>query len=68
MQVIEAAPLSVDEQVRVAVQFVPQPAELTWNKQPGVAMWTLDVAAGTSARVAADYVISYPKEARLREG
>lgn len=67
VQVLEAAPVSIDEQVRVAVQFAPQPAELAWNKQPGVAMWSADLDAGKSMRVAADYVISYPKEARLQE-
>lgn len=66
VQVLEAAPVSIDDQVRVAAQFSPQPAELAWNKQPGVAMWTLDVDAGKTARVAADYTISYPKEARLQ--
>jgi uncharacterized protein (TIGR02231 family) len=67
LQVLEAAPVSIDEQVRVAVQFAPQPAEPAWNQQPGVAMWRLDVEPGKTARVAADYVISYPKEARLQE-
>lgn len=67
VQVLEAAPVSIDEQVRVAVQFAPQPAELAWNKQLGVAMWSADLDAGKSMRVAADYVISYPKEARLQE-
>jgi uncharacterized protein (TIGR02231 family) len=67
VQVLEAAPVSIDEQVRVAVQFAPQPAELAWNKQPGVAMWSVDLDAGKSMRVAADYAISYPKEARLQE-
>ena len=67
VQVLEAAPVSVDEQVRVTAQFAPQPAELAWNKQPGVALWSLDLAAGQSARVAAEYLISYPKDARLQE-
>jgi hypothetical protein len=30
-------------------------------------MWTLDLDAGKTARVAANYAISYPKEARLQE-
>ncbi|CAN5839077.1 hypothetical protein BH11PSE13_BH11PSE13_16130 [soil metagenome] len=67
VQVLEAAPVSVDEQVRVAATFAPQPSELAWNKQSGVAMWTADVDAGKSLSVAADYTISYPKEARLQE-
>jgi len=67
VQVLEAAPVSIDERVRVAAQFAPQPAELAWNKQPGVALWSVDLEAGKTVRVAADYVISYPKEARLQE-
>ena len=66
VQVIEAAPVSVDEQVRVASQFSPQPGELAWNKQPGLAIWSFDLDAGKTARVAADYTISYPKDARLQ--
>ncbi|MDQ0590156.1 DUF4139 domain-containing protein [Variovorax paradoxus] len=66
VQVIEAAPVSADEQVRVAAQFSPQPAELAWNKQPGLAMWRFDLEAGKTARVAADYTIGYPKDARLQ--
>ncbi|QGW83440.1 DUF4139 domain-containing protein [Variovorax paradoxus] len=66
VQVLEAAPVSVDEQVRVAAQFAPQPGELAWNKQPGLAMWSFDLDAGKTARVAADYTISYPKDARLQ--
>jgi hypothetical protein len=67
VQVLEAAPVSVDDQVRIDTKFVPQPAELAWREQPGVAMWTLDLDAGKTARVAANYAISYPKEARLQE-
>ncbi|CAN7521497.1 DUF4139 domain-containing protein [Variovorax paradoxus] len=66
VQVLEAAPVSVDEQVRVAAQFSPQPGELAWNKQPGLAMWRFDLEPGKTARVAADYSISYPKDARLQ--
>ncbi|MDH6165766.1 uncharacterized protein (TIGR02231 family) [Variovorax boronicumulans] len=66
VQVLEAAPVSIDEQVRVAAQFSPQPGELAWNKQPGLAMWSFDLEAGKTARVAADYTISYPKDARLQ--
>jgi len=67
VQVLDAAPVSVDEQVRVTSTFSPQPAELAWNKLPGVAMWTLDLNAGQSARVAADHVIGHPKDTRLSD-
>jgi len=67
VQVLEAAPVSVDDQVRVATQFVPPPKESAWNKQPGVAMWAIELDAGKSAKVATTYTISYPKEVRLQE-
>ncbi|MGJ7528774.1 DUF4139 domain-containing protein [Variovorax sp. GB1P17] len=66
VQVLEAAPVSVDEQVRVASKFSPQPAELAWNKQSGLTMWRFDLDAGKTARVTADYTVSYPKDARLQ--
>ncbi|RIX75175.1 DUF4139 domain-containing protein [Acidovorax cavernicola] len=66
VQVLEAAPVSVDEQVRVTTRFAPQPAEQAWNKQPGLAMWRFDLDAGQTARVSADYTIGYPKDARLQ--
>jgi len=67
LQVLEAAPVSVNDQVRVATQFSPQPAELAWNRQPGVAMWRAELKAGQSSRFTADYTIGYPKDARLQE-
>ncbi|AVQ81161.1 MULTISPECIES: DUF4139 domain-containing protein [unclassified Variovorax] len=66
VEVLEAAPVSVDEQVRVSSQFAPRPDDLSWNKQPGLTMWRFDLDAGKSARVAADYTIGYPKDARLQ--
>jgi len=66
VQVLEAAPVSVDEQVRVTAKFAPEPADLAWNKQPGMAQWRFDLPAGQTARLMADYTISYPKDARLQ--
>jgi uncharacterized protein (TIGR02231 family) len=67
LQVLEAAPVSVDEQVRVTTQFTPQPADPEWQHQPGVVRWLQDLPAGKTTRVAADYTISWPKDARLQE-
>ena len=65
VQVLEAAPVSVNDAVQVSAAFQPKPAEREWNRQPGMTMWSFDLAAGDSARVAADYTISYPKDARV---
>ncbi|MFC5474545.1 DUF4139 domain-containing protein [Paraherbaspirillum soli] len=66
VQVLEAAPVAVDEQVRITAQFAPQPTERDWNKQPGMMLWSQDLAAGQTTHVGADYTISYPKDARLQ--
>ncbi|MET0540377.1 MAG: DUF4139 domain-containing protein [Variovorax sp.] len=66
VQLLEAAPVSVDERVRIEAAFAPQPSEREWNRLPGMAMWRFDLAAGQSARVAAGYTISYPKDAALQ--
>ena len=66
VQLLEAAPVSVDQKVEVSAKFSPQPAELAWNKQPGVAIWKFDLGAGKTSRVTADYTIAYPKDAQLQ--
>lgn len=67
VQVLEAAPVSVDEQVRVQTQFAPQPAELEWRKRPGVLLWRAELGAGQSQRFTADYRIDHPKDTRLAD-
>jgi uncharacterized protein (TIGR02231 family) len=66
LQVLEAAPVSVDEQVRVSTQFTPQPLDLEWQRQPGLTLWQQDLPAGQSARFTASYTIGYPKDERLQ--
>jgi uncharacterized protein (TIGR02231 family) len=65
LQLIEAAPVSQHEDIRVQTQFSPAPATQAWRKQPGLVMWELPLAAGASQRFTADYVISAPKEAAV---
>lgn len=67
LQVLEAAPVSVDEQVRVVAQFEPKPADLEFNQQPGLLLWAADLDAGKTTTFTADYTISYPKDARLQQ-
>jgi len=65
VQVLEAAPVPVDDEVKVRSQFSPQPAEREWNRQPGVAMWRAELAPGQSARFTAEHTIAYPRDAQL---
>lgn len=65
LQVVEAAPVSQHEDIKVQAQFNPAPTTQTWRKQPGLVLWELPLAAGASQRFTADYVISAPKEAQV---
>ncbi len=65
VQVLEAAPVRINEQIQVTAQFTPQPSELKWHKEPGVAMWAFNLGANGSARVTAAYAVTYPKDLLL---
>ena len=65
LQVIEAAPVSQHEDIKVQAQFSPAPATQAWRKQPGFVLWELPLAVGQSQRFTADYVISAPKESQV---
>lgn len=65
LQLIEVAPVSQHEDIKVQSQFNPAPATQAWRKQPGFVLWELPLAAGASQRFTADYVISAPKEVQV---
>jgi len=65
LQVVESAPVSQHEDIKVQTQFSPVPATQAWRKRPGLVLWELPLAAGASQRFTADYVISAPKDAQV---
>lgn len=65
LQVLEASPAARHEDIRVQTQFNPKPSQLNWKKQPGLTMWQQTLDAGQTLRITADYLISYPKDARV---
>jgi uncharacterized protein (TIGR02231 family) len=65
LQVVEAAPVSQHEDIKVQAQFSPAPATQSWRQQPGLVLWEQPLAAGQSQRFMAEYVISAPKEANV---
>lgn len=67
LQVLEASPVSTDERVEVTRRFMPEPAQQAWQQRPGVVAWELDLAAGATTRLVAEYLLSYPKDQRLTE-
>lgn len=63
VQVLEAAPVSRHDDIKVQRQLHPQPAQDNWRQQPGVLAWELVMEPRAVQRIGADYIVSYPKEA-----
>ncbi len=67
LQVLDAAPVSENEQVRVESRYQPEPQDQAWNQRPGTVLWQLPLAAGATQRFSAEHLITWPKDARLRD-
>ncbi len=66
LEVLEAAPVAENDQVRITTQFDPKPADTEWQKRPGITRWYQSLGAGKTARFSGDYLISVPKDADVR--
>jgi len=67
LQVLDAAPVSLDAQVQVASHYEPAPSETAWRAQAGTIAWAQPLDAGASARFTARHTLRHDKELRLRE-
>jgi uncharacterized protein (TIGR02231 family) len=65
VQILEATPVSQSDDIKVRSTFAPEPAKRNWERRPGVIAWEQTIPAGESARFSADYLITYPKDARI---
>lgn len=66
LQVLDAAPVSEHQDVRVTSSYQPEPHTQSWNEQRGTVLWQQSLAAGASQRFAAEHQIAWPKDAQLR--
>ncbi|MDR0226007.1 MAG: DUF4139 domain-containing protein [Burkholderiaceae bacterium] len=67
LQVLEAAPVSRNDQIRVQSQYSPQPATTRWNDSPGMVAWQQPLAAGASASFEARHQIRHPQDLAVDE-
>lgn len=65
VEILEATPVSQSDDIKVRSTFTPEPAKRDWEHRPGVIAWQQTIPAGESARFSADYLITYPKDARV---
>ena len=62
IQVLEATPVALHQDIKVEKQITPAFTETDWNKQAGVSVWKFTLAPGQSSDLSASYQISFPKE------
>lgn len=67
LQVLDAAPVAEQQDIRVQSHYSPVPTRTDWNQQPGSVLWERTLAAGASERFSAEHTISWPNDMRLRE-
>ncbi|MBV8657325.1 MAG: DUF4139 domain-containing protein [Burkholderiales bacterium] len=65
VEVLEASPVSVTDEVKVAVTYLPLPTERNWSHLEGVVAWKSTLAPAQALQLNADYVVNYPKDAQV---
>ena len=67
LQLLDAAPMAEQQDIRVESRYSPQPASTAWNEQPGSVLWEQTLPPGATERIRAEHRISWPQDMRLRE-
>ena len=67
LQLLDAAPVAEQQDIRVESRYSPQPASTRWNGQPGSVLWELALPPGTTQQISTEHRISWPQDMRLRE-
>src|SRR6266571_6371386 len=65
LRVLEASPVSTNDQIKVEAKFDPKPTEENWEERQGVVAWARAIAPNQTLKFSVGYVISYPKDAAV---
>jgi uncharacterized protein (TIGR02231 family) len=60
--VLESAPVSASEEIKVKQTFSPQPGITAWEQRQGVVGWEKTLAPNETMKINVGYNITYPKE------
>src|SRR6266702_4178416 len=60
--VLEASPVSTNDQIKVDAKFDPKPTEENWEERQGVVAWARSIAPNQTLKFSVGYAISYPRE------
>ena len=58
---LDAAPTSRNEQIKVQSQYSPQPGTTRWNAQNGMIAWEQNLDARATAQFQATHQIRFPE-------
>lgn len=67
LQLLDAAPVAEQQDIRVESHYSPQPASTHWNGQPGSVLWEMALQPGSTEHISTEHRISWPQDMRLRE-
>jgi len=60
--VLEASPVSTNDQIKVEAKFDPKPTNENWEERQGVVAWARAIAPNQTLKFSVGYAISYPKD------
>jgi len=67
LQVLVAAPISLDDKITIESKYQPMPSNTEWDEQQGTILWQHSLPAKGSARFAASHTVRHAKDVRIRE-
>jgi len=67
LQVLAAAPISLDDKITIESKYQPTPHSTEWDEQLGTILWQHTLPAQGSARFSASHAVRHAKDVRVRE-
>ena len=67
IELIDPAPVSHNETVKVASKYDPAPSAIDWQHKPGVNAWTFQLAPNQTKQISVSHQVTFPKDTRIRD-
>ncbi len=66
VELLDMAPVSHDESVKVVSKYDPAPTVTDWQHKPGVEAWTLVLGPNQTRQVSVSHEVTFPKDTTVR--
>ena len=66
VELLDMAPVSHDESVKVVSKYDPAPTLTDWQHKPGVEAWTLVLGPNQAKQVSVSHQVTFPKDTQVR--